>query len=179
MNALKHGLTTRQMHFASDEEEREFMVLRDRVRAERQPRGIEEEILVEEIASTSHKLRITLSMETKELVQLQKCEPSSQTLYFQAHPANRLMAAAAVWRLGMRTAFGARRFRQGERRDDRREHSEVWAAAFRCHAAALPGRIANGQQRRNSAGNQCGPGKCVVPSYTVSEGSKKRSVSGN
>jgi len=86
MNALKHGLTTRQMHFASDEEEREFMVLRDRVRAERQPRGIEEEILVEEIASTSHKLRITLSMETKELVQLQKCDSNQVHKLFTSKP---------------------------------------------------------------------------------------------
>lgn len=71
---MQHGLTTRAMHFSSDEEEREFIRSRQEFHTELQPKGIVQRLLVDEIAATHHKLTITLSLGTQELAKLRKSD---------------------------------------------------------------------------------------------------------
>jgi hypothetical protein len=82
-NAVKHGLTACKLHFSSEEEEAEFIRSREEFRADLQPKGILQRVVVDEIAVTHYKLGIADTVVTKGLTQLQKCDSNQiQALFF-------------------------------------------------------------------------------------------------
>jgi hypothetical protein len=71
-NALKHGLLAKKVVFETNEERAEFEELLRSWSEEFSPEGLLEKLLVEEITTVHHKMKITLGLETREL-SLRQC----------------------------------------------------------------------------------------------------------